>query len=261
MRLTANLELLVAVWVVANAEVIHDRHHLRHGQPDLLRKLLRAEALEANLIALRLFQHDLKVFFVIQGRLLRDTLRYLRHSIVPMSIIMLPVIAILIQLHLRYEARPLRVGEEALVKVRVADAALLLATNAITLRARAGVAIETGGMRLPETQEVAWRIRAREPGRFELEVKAGEWSAGKQVVVGPPMDAVPTRRTGENWWTLLLYPGEPPLPAAAPVRSIEITCPSLELRVLGRDIHWLVQFFVLSILFGYLGKGWLRVEI
>src|SRR5215470_14811800 len=48
--------------------------------------------LSAELIALRLFKDDLRVFFGIQGQVLVWTLKYLRHSLVPMLILMVPAL-------------------------------------------------------------------------------------------------------------------------------------------------------------------------
>src|ERR1041385_1407826 len=81
--------------------------------------------LSAELIALRLFKDDLRVFFGVQGQVLVWTLKYLRHSLVPMLILMFPAMIILIQLNLHYGLRPLALGESALVKVKVRDAAAL----------------------------------------------------------------------------------------------------------------------------------------
>ena len=83
------------------------------------------DRLSAELIALRLFKDDLRVFFGIQFQVLAWTLRYLRHSLVPMMILMVPTIIILIQLNLHYGSRPLRVGEQTLVKVKLRDLSAL----------------------------------------------------------------------------------------------------------------------------------------
>src|SRR5438093_11757518 len=65
--------------------------------------------LSAELIALRLFKDDLRVFFGIQFQVLLWTLKYLRHALIPMLILMVPAMIILIQLNLHYGSRPLRV--------------------------------------------------------------------------------------------------------------------------------------------------------
>src|SRR6266480_683832 len=52
------------------------------------------DRLSAELIALRLFKDDLRIFFGIQYQVLAWTLRYLSHSLVPMMILMVPFIMI-----------------------------------------------------------------------------------------------------------------------------------------------------------------------
>jgi len=59
----------------------------------------------------------------------------------------------------------------------------------------------------------------------------------------------------------LLYPGENPLPGGIPVRSIEILYPAGRLNAFGLGLHWLVAYFVLSIIFGFAFKGVFKVEI
>jgi hypothetical protein len=49
----------------------------------------------------------------------------------------------------------------------------------------------------------------------------------------------------------LLYPAEPPLPAGAAIRAISVTCPESSIAFLGLSTHWLVWFFVLSLLFAF----------
>ena len=83
------------------------------------------DRLSAELIALRLFKDDLRIFFGIRSQVLAWTLKSLRHSLVPMLILMVPTMIILIQLNLHYGSRPLRVGEMTLVKVKLRDPAAL----------------------------------------------------------------------------------------------------------------------------------------
>ena len=217
--------------------------------------------LSAELIALRLFKDDLRVFFGIQYQVLVWTLRYLRHSLVPMLILMVPTIIILIQLNLHYGSRPLRVGEQTLVKVKLRDPTALARGANISLQAPENLKMETQGVRVEELKEVCWRIRGVSAGRFELIVDDGKISVTKQVVVGGPKEGVSSVRTGEHWLTSLLYPGETPIPSQSAIESIEIRYPQLDVSVFGRQVNWLIAFLVLSLGFGYAFKGLLGVEI
>ena len=217
--------------------------------------------MSAELIALRLFKDDLRVFFQIQYHILVWTLKYLKHSLIPMAVIMIPVMAILIQLNLHYAMGPLGIGERSLVKVKLRDAETLVQGTEITLQSNDSLEIETMGVRIPETREVAWRVRGVSPGRFELTVTAGEESVTKEMAVGYPEEGVSSLRTGEHWLTNLLYPGEAPISKQSAIESIEVLYPELDITFLGWGMNWLILFFVLSLVFGYSFKGMLGVQI
>jgi hypothetical protein len=217
--------------------------------------------LSAELIALRLFKDDLRVFFRVQAQVLVWTLKYLRHSLVPMLILMVPAVLILIQLNLHYALRPLAVGEAGLVKVKLRDPAALTRGAEFTLQAPANLKVETAGVQIAELKEISWRVRGDLPGRFDLVVNDGKTSVTKKVAVGGPMEGVSSLRTGADWLTSLLYPGESPIPKTSAIESIEILYPELDISFLGWRMSWLIVFLVVSLVFGYAFKGVLGVQI
>lgn len=219
------------------------------------------DRLSGELIGLRLFKDDLRVFFGIQFQVLMWTFRYLRHSLVPMLILMVPTIMILIQLNYHYGVRPLRVGEQAVVKVKLRDAAALAQGADLTLTAPENLKVETDGVRIPELTEVCWRVRGVSPGRFDLTVSRGSEKVTKQAAVGGWLEGVSSVRTGEDWFTSLLYPGEAPIPSQSSFASIEILYPKLDISIWGKHVDWLILFLVVSLVFGYACKGMLGVQI
>jgi hypothetical protein len=219
------------------------------------------DRLSGELIGLRLFKDDLRVFFGIQFQVLMWTFRYLRHSLVPMLILMVPTIVILIQLNYHYGVRPLRVGEQAVVKVKLRDAAALAQGADLTLTAPENLKVETDGVRIPELKEVCWRVRGVSPGRFDLTVSRESEKVTKQAAVGGWLEGVSSVRTGEDWLTSLLYPGEAPIPSQSAITSIEILYPQLDISIWGKHVDWLILFLVVSLVFGYACKGMLGVQI
>ena len=215
--------------------------------------------MSAELIALRLFKDDLAVFFDIQYRILIWTLKYLRQSLVPMLILMVPVMIILIQLNLHYAMRPLPVGEQTLVNVTVRSASSLQPDTEISLAAGEGIVVETEGVRIPETREISWRVRGGQPGDYDLLVKIGDETMSKKMSIGDRQEGVSSLRSGADWLTNLLYPGEAPIPKQSAVESIEIRYPDLEISFFGWGMNWLILFFVLSMVFAF--KGVLGVHI
>jgi hypothetical protein len=216
------------------------------------------EQIRGGLLGVRLFQHDLRVMTRLQGRILLNVAAYLRHSLVPMLVLIVPFVLICIQLNLRYGARPLDAGKPAVVKVRVSDESAL--NGAVTLEAPGGVSIETFPVRIPTEREIAWRIRVAEPGRYALIVRANGEELSKELLVGERWGKVSIRREGKSAWAMLLHPGETPLPASV-VESIEVIHPPLPLTIFGWSFHWLLLFIVFTIVFGYAFKGFLGVEL
>jgi len=219
------------------------------------------DRLSAELIGLRLFKDDLRVFFAIQGQVGVWTLKYLRHSLVPMLILMVPTLIVLIQLNLHYGARPLRVGEATLVKVKLRDARTLPSGAAFVLSAPDNVRVETPAVRIPELKEVCWRVRGQRPGRFDLTITQGQDVLSKRAAVGGPLEGVSSTRSGAHWLTRLIYPGEPRIPTQSAIELIEIRYPELELSFLGFHVNWLILFLAVSLIFGFAFKGVLGVQI
>jgi hypothetical protein len=226
------------------------------------------DRIRGNLIGIRLFGDDLGILLRLQGRILRQTATYLGHSLVPVLVMLVPVVLILTQMNLRFSVRPLEPGEQAVVSVRLRDASPM--RERIRLEVPDGIALETPGVRIDDVEEdlreVAWRIRAEEPGEFKLRVDVGGDTVEKELSVGGGWGAVSALRTGRNFWEVLLWPGERPIASSAKIESIKVTYASLPLNFLFWDVNamasgWLIFFFIASIVFGYAFRRVLGVEI
>ena len=234
------------VWIFGKTS---DQARIRH-----LREQIRG-----NLIGVRLFQRDVGVILRLQRRIFGDTFRYMRLALVPMVVLLVPVLLIMTQLNLRFAVQPLAPGEAAVVKAFVRDADILAA--AARLDAGSGLTVETPAVRMPAAREVAWRVRATVPGEHRLVVHVGSTSVETHLIAGDGWGPVPSRRTGRGMVDTLLYPGEPPIAADHAISAVEIGYAALDMRAFGWPVHWLVAFFVLSIVFGFALKGPLGVEL
>jgi hypothetical protein len=56
-------------------------------------------------------------------------------------------------------------------------------------------------------------------------------------------------------------PGEKPVPGNFSIASVEVAFPARKMDVFGLGVHWLVVYFVLSVMFGFAFKGVFKVEI
>jgi hypothetical protein len=219
------------------------------------------DLIKAHLLELRLFKDDLGQSFRSQGRVLTANARYFVYALKPMLVMIVPVMLLLVQLDLRFGSRPLRAGQEAMVKVRLARGIDPL-TLGLELEAPAGLVKTTPALRIGEAGEIDWRIRADGRGRHEIVLRWPGGSEKKTVLVETDaLIGVSTKRTAGGLLDQLAHPGEPPLPRNGPLAAIEIGYPESRLPFFGGRMHWLVAYFGLSILLGFAFKGVFKVEI
>lgn len=208
--------------------------------------------IHACVFEIRLFNDDLRAILRAQAGVLRHTLTYFRLSIVPMAWLMIPLIVVLIQLQFRYGYDGLEPGRSANVKVTLTEEAAARAREAgdidASLEAATGLRVQTPPLWIPSLGEADWRIVADQPGSHDLVVRVGEESFTKSVwVTGDVVRRAPLRprAVGQQF----LNPVEAPLPAGAPVESIAIDYPDGDVSLLGWRMHWLVAFFILTLVF------------
>jgi hypothetical protein len=213
----------------------------------------------SHLLEVVLYRDELRVVLRAQAAIARDNLRYLAHALAPLACMILPVGILLVQTDLRYGHRPLRVGERAIVTVKLLPGAG--AVDDVLMSAPTGLEVETPALRLPQIREVDWRVRAVAPGAYDLHFTLAGESFTKRVVVGEPVVRVPVLRVRGGVWQQFMHPGESPLSTTAPVEQIAVGYPSAELVLLGRRLHWVWPWLVLSLAFGYALKGPLRVQV
>jgi uncharacterized membrane protein (DUF106 family) len=216
------------------------------------------DRIRGNLIGIRLFGDDLGLLFRLQARIFRQTLTYLRHAMMPMLVLLVPVLLILVQLNLRYGARPLAVGESTVLTLQLRAASPL--EEEVELSVPPGVTVETPGVRMPARREVAWRVRVDQPGRHTVTLRVGDESVDKELVAGSAWTTVSTLRTA-NLVDGLLYPGEPLIDRNSPIASVEVQHAALPLSLFGFGVDWLIFFFVASLASGFACRRLLGVEI
>jgi hypothetical protein len=200
--------------------------------------------INAHLLALKLFKDSARVSLRAQGRVLRGAFWLFVFAIVPMVVMALPVTLLLGQLALWYQARPLRVGEESVVTLKLnGDAAA--AWPAVSLRPSSAVAITVGPVRVRSKREVCWNVRALEEGSHHLVFQVGDQPTSKELAIGDGFLRVSTERPGWDWSAILLNPAEEPFRPDNPVRSIEIAYPHRSSWTSGKDT-WVIYWFVVS---------------
>ena len=213
--------------------------------------------IHAGFFELRLFADDPPALLAVQWGLLRHNLRYLRLSLPPMLWLVVPFVLTIAQLQFHYGYRGLRPGETALVEValdpgwRESGGASPAGRPALRLSAPAGVRVETPGVWAPSLHEMIWRVGVDAPGRHVLAVELAGRTFTKTLDATDRVVRRSPSRLRAGFLDQLLYPAEASLPDDVPIRSISVTCPETSIAVLGLATHWMVWFFVLSLLLAF----------
>jgi uncharacterized membrane protein (DUF106 family) len=217
--------------------------------------------IKAHLLELRLYKDNMGVTMKAQGQILRANLLYLALNLKPLVVMIVPVVLILAQLNVWFGAEPLAVGRATILKVKLKPDVDVMGTEFV-LEAPPEIAVETPPLRVEEPKEVDWRIKPASAGRFELGIRAGASLTHKEISVGGrSLEKVSPLKVKPSLLDEVLYPGEKPLPRDSRVESIEVIHPAKKLAVFGLRLHWLIAYFVLSIIFGFALKKPFRVEI
>jgi uncharacterized membrane protein (DUF106 family) len=217
--------------------------------------------IKAHLLELRLYKDNFGLSMKAQGNILLANLRYITHSFKPLLVMIVPVLLILIQMNFWFGYESLKPGEQTLLKVKLKEGYNPLQTD-LALEADPGLTIETPPLRIEEYGEINWRISSQKSGNSQINVVV----AGKKIAKTITTDAKSLSKLSpiklrKNFLDELLYPVEAPISDDVPIESIEIRYPAKRLSFFGINIHWLIAYFVLSIIFGFSFKGIFKVEI
>ena len=224
------------------------------------RAIKRARAtIKSNLLALSLFKDSAAVSLRSQGRILLGAGQLLILAIVPMLVMLIPMCLLLGQLALWYQARPLRVDEEAVVTLKLAEVSNAL-LPAAQLAANSEFAINVGPVRVPSKHMVCWNVQARQPGYHKLTFEVAGQQFEKEFVAGDAFMPVSLERPGWAWSQALLHPRESPFPLESPVQGIEIDYPHRDGFTCGSRT-WVIYWFAASMVAAFAAKPFLKVSL
>ena len=214
--------------------------------------------IKANLLALSLFQDSTVVSLRCQGRILAGAGRLLLLAIVPILVMTVPMCLLLAQLALWYQARPLRVGEETVLTVRLADDSVRVARRHDLSPRRPSKSPSGRSACRANTGSAGASVRKRKDTiTCALDV-AGQ-QVEKELAVGDGFMRVSMRRPARHWSDVLLHPREAPLPHDSVVQAVEIDYPDRAGWASGSG-SWLLYWFAASCMVAFCMRPWLKVH-
>jgi general stress protein CsbA len=216
------------------------------------------DKLKAHLLAVRLFQDQLGVVVRSYAGIIKGTGRYILLAFKPLLFVIIPITLLMIQIDRYLGSQPLPVTQNFLFKVQADNADQL---NNLSLELPQGLQTTAPPLHAVTDNEVVWRLAADKNGTYDLAVKSGDQTYIKRIVVGSGLPRLSSIRLRGNFWERMLYSAEPALPAASPIERMEVRYPARDIRFAGFASNWIIAFFVLSLIAGFIFKSALGIEI
>jgi hypothetical protein len=214
--------------------------------------------IKAHLLALKLFKDSPSVALRAQGRILYGAALLLVHAIIPMIVMLIPVGLLLGQLGLWYQSRPLKVGEEAVVALKLNGNSEL--HGDVRLQPTEAMEITLGPVRVISKREICWNIRALQSGYHRLAFQVNDQTVNKELAIGDGLMRVSQQRPGWRWQAVLLHPSEQPLRPDSAIQSIEIEYPKRSSWTSGSD-SWMIYWFLASFVSALCFRRLLKVHV
>ncbi|NMC63753.1 MAG: hypothetical protein GYA55_11375 [SAR324 cluster bacterium] len=207
----------------------------------------------ASFLEAVLFRHDGLVTLKAQGRMFRLAFVYFGYAVPAILMLAVPCILLLAQLNVRYGYRPLPLNEDVVLKVVYKE---IDALRNVNLQGSENIEVLIPPIRMMAKKEASWRFRPINNGIGTLKLGDQE----EKVVVGVDEKKIVNGRVS-TWWLSILYPGLPMLSSESPIQELWIPYPEAYYRILGLEWHWILVFFVFSLLSGLLASKCFGVEI
>ena len=215
--------------------------------------------IKANMLALKLFKDSISVTFQAQGQVFKGAFLLLFHAVRPMLVMIVPVSLLLAQMGLWYQCRPLLVGEQAMVTMQL-NGDRESPWPKISIESMSSAEVVAGPVRVLSKRQVYWQIKARENTSRPIVFQVDNHRIEKELAIGDDFMQVSIERPGLHWYDLLMNPVEKPFVAESVVNSISIDYPDRPSKICGTD-WWVVYFFIISMVFAFIFKPFLKVRI
>lgn len=224
-----------------------------YGKVSNQRKLREVKrGIGAALFESILFRRDLKVSLGAQLRMLKGAGSYFLLALPPLAILLVPCVLLLAQLQVRYGLRPLHPGESTLLSVTAKEGVDL---RDLVVGPPQSLELSPP-VRIPSLHEATWRVQPQVAGSYELTLPSLNAALPLEVAgVTPRLRPL----TSRAFWDRVLYPSDLALPES--LESISVVYPERDYSVLGVSMHWVILFFVVSLISGLGAAKALHIEV
>lgn len=222
--------------------------------------------IKAHIFEIRLFDLNPWGLLKVLGIILKHNFRYISYSAVPLLFMLIPVLLILIQLNFRYGYRGHYPDETSLLKIYIdEDADIMKIEPSLDLKGQA--VVDIGPMRNIPNNYIVYQLRVIDPKDSPIEIllkyQDQEILISKLFNNDSNIRKFSNKKPENSFFEIFLNPFEKPMDSHANklVKEITVTYNENRISVIGIKFHFIVFFFIFSLIGGFAFKGLVGAEI
>ena len=219
----------------------------RTSNPARIRSVKRL--VQAHLLEMRLFRDEPGVVWQAQKALLTSNARYIGLMLQPAVWVAIPLTLLFVHMEAFHGRAPLPLDRDAIVTMGMRTP-IDASTAAPVMTAPAGIVAVTPPVRVLGERQISWRIRPVAPVSGSLRFVVGGETFEKRIETGAASRFVPGLRPSallESVW----HPDEPRIQSST-VDWIDVRYPDTTVAILGIQLHWILWFTIISMVFALL---------
>ena len=182
------------------------------------------DRIKGHMIAIRIYQDDLKVVGVSVLKVMFENMKYLGLNLMPFIPLMIPFVFVMAQLVVRYAFEPLPEGKDFDITVELSQDEKGQVADLQVIAPDWVAADDLVVVRAPSEGRAFVSVRDAKPGVWEFAFKVGDSIVTKQVVIGAetemPRSMQPERV--KSPLEALLWPAEDLIESDSPISRIAI---------------------------------------
>lgn len=232
------------------------------------------EKIKGHFFEVWLYIDDAAVIAKAQVNILWNALRYLGYAMPPLVIMIVLFFPLFSNFETRYAMRPVRQGEDVLVKVKLSEKWNGW-EDKVRLELPDGIKMVGHPVRFTRTikkspksvvilrkeHEVNYKLRPDSEGRLELRLTGKGASFIVPIATGDNYGERAPFYATTSLGLSLLFPPLVSIPEDAGIETVEIKYPEASFPFLGWNTWWVWPFLIISMIAAFAVKGVFKVEI
>lgn len=222
-----------------------------------------------NILQIRLYQDRFFLLVLSVFNILKHNLLYLQQMLIPLLIIMFPLVIFTIQINNRCGYEPLQVNQRFLIRVHLdsRSAADFDLFENIYCETTSNIELETPPLRMEKEGKVFWRARivslptSESASYIRVGIQGNDSVIEKSVMTNYRKKRFAPEKKKWSLWNELFHNAERFLSKEAVFDTVSITYHRATYGFLFWNVDAIVLYFLLTLVFAFALKGFMKVKI